>query len=142
MVDFPLCNVCNTGYTSPLDRRYHAQTTACDSCGPRYQLYDADGKLLKGINCINQAARLLESDSVLALHGIGGTHLVTKTSNYKPIRVLRERKNRFQRPFAIMEIPLLIVLSQMVSPSTSTSEYAAGDKPYSSLTSLMDLLSK
>ncbi len=102
MVDFPLCNVCNTGYTSPLDRRYHAQTTACDSCGPRYQLYDADGKLLKGINCIDQAARLLESNSVLALHGIGGTHLVTKTSDYKPIRVLRERKNRFQRPFAIM----------------------------------------
>ncbi|MHA2384746.1 MAG: carbamoyltransferase HypF [Candidatus Thorarchaeota archaeon] len=102
MVDFPLCNVCNTGYTSPLDRRYHAQTTACDSCGPGYQLYNADGNLLKGINCINRAARLLESNSVLAVHGIGGTHLVTKTSDYKPIRVLRERKNRFQRPFAIM----------------------------------------
>jgi hydrogenase maturation protein HypF len=102
MVDFPLCNVCNTGYTSPLDRRYHAQTTACDSCGPRYQLYGADGKLLNSTNCIDQAARLLEKNSVLALHGIGGTHLVTKTSDYRPIRVLRERKNRFQRPFAIM----------------------------------------
>ncbi|MHA2353830.1 MAG: carbamoyltransferase HypF [Candidatus Thorarchaeota archaeon] len=102
MVDFPLCNVCNTGYTSPLDRRYHAQTTACDNCGPRYQLYSADGKLLKRTDSINQAARLLEKDAVLALHGIGGTHLVTKTSDFKPIRILRERKNRFQRPFAIM----------------------------------------
>jgi hydrogenase maturation protein HypF len=102
MVDFPLCNVCNTGYTSPLDRRYHAQTTACESCGPKYQLYDAVGKLVKGANCIEQTTRLLEKDAVLALHGIGGTHLVTKTSDYKAIRVLRERKNRFQRPFAIM----------------------------------------
>jgi hydrogenase maturation protein HypF len=102
MVDFPLCNVCNTGYTSPLDRRYHAQTTACDSCGPKYQLYGADGMLLKGIDCVDQAARLLEKNAVLALHGIGGTHLVTKISDYEPIRVLRERKNRLQRPFAIM----------------------------------------
>jgi hydrogenase maturation protein HypF len=102
MVDFPLCNVCNTGYTSPINRRYHAQTTACEICGPRYQLYDADGNLLQGTNCIDQAARLLEKNSVLALHGIGGTHLVTKTSDHRPIMVLRERKNRFQRPFAIM----------------------------------------
>ncbi|MFX0054670.1 MAG: carbamoyltransferase HypF [Candidatus Hermodarchaeota archaeon] len=102
MVDFPLCNVCNTGYTSPMDRRYHAQTTACDSCGPRYLLYGEDGELVHDVDSIVQAARLLEKNAVLALQGIGGTHLVTRTSDYRPIRVLRERKNRFQRPFAIM----------------------------------------
>ncbi|MFW9801276.1 MAG: carbamoyltransferase HypF [Candidatus Thorarchaeota archaeon] len=102
MVDFPLCNVCNTGYTSPMDRRYHAQTTACDSCGPRYLLYGEDGELVQDIDSIFQAAHLLEKNAVLALQGIGGTHLVIKTSDYRPIRVLRERKNRFQRPFAIM----------------------------------------
>ena len=102
MIDFPLCNVCNTGYTSPMDRRYHAQTTACQSCGPRYRLYDANGELFQETDCIFRTVNLLEENAVLALHGIGGTHLVTKTSDCKPIRTLRERKNRFQRPFAIM----------------------------------------
>jgi hydrogenase maturation protein HypF len=85
-----------------MDRRYHAQTTACDTCGPRYRLYDKDGKLVQDIDSINQAVYLLKQNGVLALQGIGGTHLVTKTSDHRPIRVLRERKNRFQRPFAIM----------------------------------------
>ncbi|MFW9886902.1 MAG: carbamoyltransferase HypF [Candidatus Thorarchaeota archaeon] len=102
MVDFPLCNVCNTDYTSPFDRRYHAQTTACDDCGPRYRLYDKHGKLVQDIDSIAQAVHLLEQNAVLALQGIGGTHLVTKTTDHRPIRVLRERKSRFQRPFAIM----------------------------------------
>ena len=31
MAEFPLCNICNTSYTNPLNRRYHAQTIACDT---------------------------------------------------------------------------------------------------------------
>ncbi|MCK5265629.1 MAG: carbamoyltransferase HypF, partial [Candidatus Thorarchaeota archaeon] len=31
-----------------------------------------------------------------------GTHIATKTSDSKPIEILRKRKNRFQRPFALM----------------------------------------
>ncbi|MFW9845503.1 MAG: carbamoyltransferase HypF, partial [Candidatus Thorarchaeota archaeon] len=102
MHDFPLCNACNTGYTSPLDRRYHAQTTACENCGPQYRLFDANGRVLEDIDPVSHTAHLIESGSIIALQGISGTHLVTKTSDVSPIRKLRERKRRFQQPFAIM----------------------------------------
>jgi len=102
MIDFPLCDTCNTGYTNPLDRRYHAQTTACEECGPRYRLLDSSGKTVTNRDPIEHSSRLLERGAIVAIQGIGGTHLVTRTSDPEPIRVLRERKRRIQRPFAIM----------------------------------------
>ncbi len=102
MIDFPLCDTCNTGYTNPLDRRYHAQTTACDSCGPRYRLVDKGGKEFTDRDPIETVAGLIDNGATVALQGIGGTHIATKTSDSGPIEILRERKKRFQRPFALM----------------------------------------
>jgi hydrogenase maturation protein HypF len=102
MLDFPLCDTCNTGYTNPADRRYHAQTTACHTCGPRYRLMDARKREISENGSIETAAHLLSDGAIVALQGISGTHIATKTSDDQPIRVLRERKRRFHRPFAIM----------------------------------------
>ncbi len=102
MIDFPLCDTCNTGYTDPLDRRYHAQTTACDACGPRYRLVDRDAKSVTDDNPIEAIAKLIDDGAIAALQGIAGTHIATKTSDAEPIEILRERKKRFQRPFALM----------------------------------------
>ena len=102
MIDFPLCNTCNTGYTDPLDRRYHAQTTACDSCGPRYRLVDRTSERFTDDNPIEAVARLIDDGAIAALQGIAGTHIATKTSDSRPIEILRERKKRLQRPFALM----------------------------------------
>ncbi|TFG35056.1 carbamoyltransferase HypF [Candidatus Thorarchaeota archaeon] len=102
MVDFPLCNTCNIGYTNPLDRRYHAQTTACQDCGPMYRLLDKQGHSINSHEPIREVARLISEDEIIAIQGISGTHIATKTSDPKPIEVLRKRKRRSQRPFAIM----------------------------------------
>ena len=102
MCDFPLCNTCNIGYTSPSNRRYHAQTTACQNCGPNYSLLDNKGNSLIDSNPIIRAAELLSQGSILAIQGIGGTHLATKTTDSNPIHTLRIRKRRLNRPFAIM----------------------------------------
>jgi len=113
MVDFPLCDTCNTGYTNPLDRRYHAQTTACDACGPRYRLVDRDAKTFTDDDPIETIAKLIDDGAIAALQGIGGTHIATKTSDAKPIKILRDRKKRFQRPFALM-VRDLDVLKKLV----------------------------
>ena len=102
MDDFPLCDTCNTGYTDPLDRRYHAQTTACDECGPKYHLVDKDEQSFTDDDPIEVIAGLIDDGAIAALQGIAGTHIATKTSDAKPIEILRERKKRFQRPFALM----------------------------------------
>ncbi|MCF2137292.1 MAG: carbamoyltransferase HypF [Candidatus Thorarchaeota archaeon] len=102
MVDFPLCDSCNTGYTNPLDRRYHAQTTACPLCGPTYRILNNKGEAIHTYDAIYEAAQIIRNGYILAIHGIGGTHLVTKTSDLGPIQKLRQRKKRSTRPFAIM----------------------------------------
>jgi len=102
MDDFPLCDTCNTGYTDPIDRRYHAQTTACEVCGPKYYLRDETGRNIKAKNPISTAAEYLKLGKIVAVQGISGTHLVCITSSAKPISELRSRKQRYQRPFAIM----------------------------------------
>jgi hydrogenase maturation protein HypF len=102
MTDFPLCDTCNTGYTAPLDRRYHAQTTACEKCGPSYKLLDAHGKTVECRDSVLQVSNLIEGGSIVAIQGITGTHIVTKTTAANPLELLRSRKRRMQRPFAIM----------------------------------------
>ncbi len=113
MIDFPLCDTCNTGYTAPLNRRYHAQTTACEDCGPSYRLVDSQGKRIDSSDPVLQLSRLIEEGSIAALQGIAGTHIVTKTTDTEPLEMLRRRKNRFQRPFAIM-VKDLSILRQTV----------------------------
>jgi hydrogenase maturation protein HypF len=109
MIDFPLCDTCNTGYTNPVDRRYHAQTTACEKCGPTYRLVDSRGNQVDSTDPIRQAAQILEENKIVAVQGIAGTHIATKTSESGAIETLRQRKKRFQRPFAIMvrDLPTL-----------------------------------
>jgi hydrogenase maturation protein HypF len=102
MVDFPLCNNCNTGYTNPLDRRYHAQTTACPECGPRYTLFEKSGEMIDTKDAIEYSSKLLIEGAILAIQGLSGTHLATITSNPNPIVNLRKRKERENRPFAVM----------------------------------------
>lgn len=102
MGDFPLCTKCRAGYLEPLDRRYHAQTTACQSCGPAYRLVNSHGKDDGEDNPIATASNLLTRGEIVAIQGISGTHLVTKTTNAEPLQELRRRKRRSQRPFAIM----------------------------------------
>jgi hydrogenase maturation protein HypF len=113
MVDFPLCDTCNTGYTNPVDRRYHAQTTACEVCGPIYRLVDSKGSRIKSDNPVQRVAQLLDDNQVVAIQGIAGTHIATKTSGLKAVETLRQRKKRSQRPFAIM-VRNLSVLKQVV----------------------------
>jgi hydrogenase maturation protein HypF len=102
MIDFPLCDTCNTGYTAPLDRRYHAQTTACEACGPTYRLVSSRGEKIENNNPVLRVSNLVEKGNIVAIQGIAGTHIVTKTTDAKPLEMLRRRKRRFQRPFAIM----------------------------------------
>lgn len=100
MDDFPLCTHCEEEYTNPLDRRYHAEATCCPECGPQVFLYK-DG-VIQSKDPIRDASRLIDEGKILAIKGIGGTHLVCKTSTDEAILNLRERLGRKTQPFACM----------------------------------------
>lgn len=100
MNEFPLCPLCSEEYKNPEDRRYHAEATCCPECGPEVFLYgccrfDVD-------NPIKETAKLLDEGNILAIKGLGGTHLVCKVTEEDPVLKLRERLGRFNQPFACM----------------------------------------
>ena len=100
MDEFPLCDNCMVEYRDPLNRRYHAEATCCTICGPSVFLYK-DG-IIDIENPILEAVKLIDEGNILAIKGIGGTHLVSKTTEDDPVITLRERLGRFNQPFACM----------------------------------------
>ncbi len=102
MKAFPLCPDCLHEYQDPPDRRYHAEPTCCSICGPRMSLYDAEGNPIDVLEPLREVARLLDEGSVVAIKGIGGIHIASKTTEDGVLARMRRAFNRFQQPFAIM----------------------------------------
>lgn len=104
MADFEMCAQCRAEYEDPGNRRFHAQPNACHVCGPRVLLIGAQGKILEAppANVVTAAARLLAQGSVLAIKGLGGYHLAACADDEAAVALLRARKRREDRPFALM----------------------------------------
>ncbi len=103
MACFPMCPDCQAEYDDPMDRRFHAQPNACAVCGPRLWLTDASGKrLAEGQAALDAAARQLARGRVLAMKGLGGFHLAVDACNPDAVDALRTRKNRPDKPLAVM----------------------------------------
>ena len=101
MEDFPLCDDCLVEYKQPLDRRYHGEAICCSDCGPQMEIYEGSNKL-NVENPIKKGAEVLSEGKILAIKGIGGTHLVVDAYNDNAIRELRSRLNRPNQAFAVM----------------------------------------
>lgn len=103
MTGFEMCQACRKEYENPLDRRFHAQPIACPDCGPLISLFSNEGKPIgRGESALRMALKGIVNGRILALKGIGGYHLVADARNEKTVRVLRERKGRINKPFAVM----------------------------------------
>ncbi len=104
MDKFDMCNRCRTEYTNPQDRRYHAQPIGCFDCGAILTLFDNRSKVIEtnSQKCIDEIVAHIKNGKIVAIKGIGGYHLVCDAKNDKSIKLLRERKNRPTKPFAIM----------------------------------------
>ena len=92
MEEFPLCVDCQKDYLDPDNRRYHAQPTACGHCGPQLS------------STIEEMVKLLSEGGILALKGLGGYQLLCDAKNKNAISMLRQRKNREAKPFALMVV--------------------------------------
>ncbi|MBE9376018.1 carbamoyltransferase HypF [Saccharopolyspora sp. HNM0983] len=101
MAPFPMCPACAAEYHDPADRRFHAQPVCCPDCGPRLRLTDASGAGL-GPEPIAGAAELLRAGSVLAVKGLGGYHLAVDATRESACALLRARKHREDKAFAVM----------------------------------------
>ncbi len=101
MEDFPLCDDCLVEYKQPLDRRYHGEAICCNDCGPQMAIYKGDERL-DVENPIRKGAEVLKEGKILAIKGIGGTHLVVDAYNDSAVKELRKRLNRPNQALAVM----------------------------------------
>ncbi|MDZ4164508.1 MAG: carbamoyltransferase HypF [Smithellaceae bacterium] len=99
---FVMCPRCQAEYDDPADRRFHAQPNACPECGPRLSLCDAKGKVLLAGDGLSEAANLLKSGKIIALKGLGGFLLAGNALDPEVVSTLRRRKNRPDKPLAVM----------------------------------------
>lgn len=100
MAAFPICPACRAEYESPADRRFHAQPVACPDCGPRLW-YEVAGHEQPG-DAITHAVACLRAGGVVAVKGLGGFHLACDARNPAALDLLRARKRRPSKPFALM----------------------------------------
>jgi hydrogenase maturation protein HypF len=103
MKNFRMCNQCQTEYEYPLDRRFHAQPNACPECGPQLALWEADGSVqATGHEALLTTANALRQGSIVAIKGLGGFHLMVDARNREAVLRLRQRKQRKEKPFALI----------------------------------------
>jgi len=103
MASFQMCAQCLAEYEDPGDRRFHAQPNACPECGPSATLLAADGRRVSGGDeALRGAAAALREGRVVAVKGIGGFHLACRADDERAVALLRSRKHREDKPFALM----------------------------------------
>jgi len=130
MRGFEMCPHCAAEYADPADRRFHAQPDACFVCGPRLYLDLADGvsvpaqaplpsdaswstagpprhrdetsERARSDALLAATAALLLDGRIVALKGLGGFHLACDATDEDTVARLRERKQRWGKPLAVM----------------------------------------
>ncbi|MFH1374907.1 MAG: carbamoyltransferase HypF [bacterium] len=154
---FAMCDECRREYEDPQNRRFHAQPNACPNCGPHLELRNRTGRMLAGhAHALNLVCDLVRKGGILALKGLGGFQLIVDAGNADAVQCLRDRKNRPDKPLALMypnltsvandcELTLpektaltssaspIVLLKRKLSPATMlcrTAGIIAPDNPY------------
>lgn len=109
MAAFEMCPGCLTEYTDATDRRYHAQTISCFECGPTLILETEECEAARGASALDRTLELLEAGGIVAVKGVGGFHLACDGTNDAAVERLRNRKERSDKPFALMAASTAIV---------------------------------
>ena len=89
--EFSLCDACRAEYVDPRDRRFHAQATSCAECGPQ----------LTGAT-IAEGVEALSTGGIVAVKGLGGYQLMCRADRNESVQLLRDRKHRETKPFALL----------------------------------------
>jgi hydrogenase maturation protein HypF len=152
MAGFPICDDCRREYEDPADRRFHAQPIACPVCGPQLSFIwalqnpsdrpavprvqterpdqvTAERSHVRALAALAQAQRVLVDGKVLAVKGLGGYHLACNAADAQAVGLLRARKARVGKPFAVMAVSLEVARRLAHVDSEEAAMLASGAHP-------------
>jgi hydrogenase maturation protein HypF len=113
------CKSCKKEYEDLQDIRYHSQTNSCSNCCIEMHLYEKDGIEIhfNQEDYLEHVVSLLCEGKIIAVKGIGGYLLLCDATNEQTIKLLRDRKIRPTKPFAILYADLEMVCADLaISP--------------------------
>ena len=123
MRPFEMCDACLAEYRNPTDRRFHAQPNACPECGPTVQtIPPADDP-------IEDTRRRIAGGEVVAIKGLGGFHLACDATADAAVALLRKRKGRVDKPFAVMVSDLETVRSIAIVDADEAHLLSSRERP-------------
>lgn len=104
MKKFAICKNCNDEYKNVTDRRFFSQTNSCDECGITLSMYENADPILSNNSeeILLHIKNFLQHGKIIAVKGIGGYLLICDAGNSETIQLLRNRKHRPTKPFAIL----------------------------------------
>lgn len=104
MSSFTMCRICENEYKDSDNRRFHAQPNACHDCGPSlsFIVSGLSKPCLYGEEALTYAVSRLREGEIIAVKGLGGFQLLCDASNESVVKLLRQRKRRLIKPFALM----------------------------------------
>lgn len=132
MADFELCPSCTAEYGDPSDiRRFHVQGISCPHCGPSVWLEDNRGLKVKAKarDPIEEAGRLLSRGKIIGVKGLGGFHIAASASDDAVVSLLRRRKDRPEKPFAVMALNLRVASRLAVISSAARTLLTSRERP-------------
>ena len=102
--NFEMCTNCKAEYTNPTNKRFHSQTNSCKTCGITLKLVDNFGKLVEDNQqeIIQKMAQFIFEGKIIAIKNTNGYLLCCDAANKEAIEQLRQRKQRPNKPFAVL----------------------------------------
>jgi len=101
---FSMCEECKMEYASPSDRRFHSQTNTCTTCGIQLFLIDNSNNRIEVSpqNLFRELAKLFSEGNIVAIKNTSGYLLCCNAENSEVIQKLRDKKQRPNKPFAVL----------------------------------------
>lgn len=115
MSAFSMCASCASEFRDPGNRRFHAQPIACPECGPQVWLerWDQDSgrtdRIAETAEAVSQLVSRIKEGFIVGIQGVGGFHIACDATNERAVSLLRVRKRRFGKPFAMMARDLQVI---------------------------------